>query len=80
MKAVIEFYRTRPQDDAHAVVGREIVDVVDFQDAVKLAWSMARTLDMPQRPDFLAVSDTDGKTLYSCLIGLPPTAGDQFPQ
>ncbi|ASG20292.1 hypothetical protein [Nitrospirillum viridazoti] len=80
MKAIIEFYRTRPQDDAHAVVGREVVDVVDLNDAVKLAWSMAHTLDMPQHPDFLAISDADGRTLYSRPIPLPPTAENGYPQ
>ena len=30
MKVVIEFYRTRETDDAHAVVGREAVEAVDL--------------------------------------------------
>jgi len=34
MKVVIEFYRTRETDDAHAVVGREAVEAVDLANAI----------------------------------------------
>ena len=34
MKIVIEFYRTRDTDDAHAVVGREMLKVADLDDAI----------------------------------------------
>lgn len=65
MKIVIEFYRTRNADDAHAVIGRETVEADDVEGAIAAARLMARTLDMPQRPDAMKVTDADGKTLYS---------------
>ncbi|HZQ01308.1 MAG TPA: hypothetical protein VFB13_17315 [Reyranella sp.] len=37
MKVVIEFYRIREADHAHAIVGREIADATDLDDAVEIA-------------------------------------------
>jgi len=37
MKIVLEFYRVRKADDAHAVVGRETADAADLDDAIGLA-------------------------------------------
>ncbi|WP_029349223.1 hypothetical protein [Bosea sp. 117] len=68
MKFVIEFYRTRERDDAHAVVGRETVDAVDLDAAVEMARSLTQSLDMPQRPDALAILDENGRTLHSCAF------------
>lgn len=68
MKIVIEFYRTRAADDAHAVVGRETREAVDLDDAIVVAVLLAQTLDMPQRPDAVTITDTDGLTLYSGVI------------
>lgn len=65
MKIVIEFYRTREQDDAHAVVARETKEAVDLDAAIELALALAQTLDMPQRPDALTITDANGRTLYS---------------
>jgi len=65
MQVVIEFYRTRDADDAHAVIGREIAEAADLADAVEIAYRLGLTLAMPQRPDALSVRDTDGNTLYS---------------
>lgn len=65
MKVVIEFYRTRQKDDAHAVIGREVVDAVDLASALDQAREMSRTLDMPQRPDVVTLADEAGATLYS---------------
>lgn len=48
---VIEFYRTRDVDDAHAVVGHETLEIEDLEGAVAAARLLARTLDMPQHPD-----------------------------
>jgi hypothetical protein len=69
MRVVIEFYRTRDADDAHAVVGREIVETVDLGGAIAIGRLLARTLDMPQRPDAMTVADTCGKILFSGVIG-----------
>ena len=42
MKVVIEFYRTRDADNAHALVGRETVEVDDLDGAMAAAL-LART-------------------------------------
>lgn len=68
MKIVIEFYRMRKQDDAHAVVGRETRDVADLDAAIETARSLAQSLDMPQRPDALVILDESGRTLHSCAF------------
>jgi hypothetical protein len=44
MNIVIEFYRTRDADDAHAVIGRE---TLELDGAIAAARLLARTLDMP---------------------------------
>ena len=70
MKIVIEFYRTRDADDAHAVIGRETVEVGDLDGAIAAARLLAQTLDMPQRPDSMTITDANGKMHYSGIIGL----------
>jgi hypothetical protein len=64
MKIVIEFYRVREADDAHAVVGRETVVAANLDDAIEIARQLSQTLDMPQRPDAMSISDGDGNELY----------------
>ena len=68
MKVMIEFYRTRVADDAHAVLGRETVDAADLDAAIEIARLLARTLNMPQWPDAVAIADADGATIYSSII------------
>lgn len=68
MKTVIEFYRIRDTDQAHAVIGRETVIVGDLQEAIGVGRRLSQTLDMPQRPDGMAVIDGTGNTLYSILL------------
>ncbi|TPI08727.1 hypothetical protein FJW06_28025 [Mesorhizobium sp. B4-1-3] len=68
MKVMIEFYRTRVADDAHAVVGRETVDAADLDAAIEIARLLARTLNMPQWPDAVAITDDEGATIYSGII------------
>lgn len=65
MKFVIEFYRIREADDAHALVGRETADAADLDDAIEIARQLWQTLAMPQRPDAVTVSDREGNMLYS---------------
>ncbi|MEI3855897.1 MULTISPECIES: hypothetical protein [unclassified Ensifer] len=43
MKIVIEFYRIRNVDDAHAVL-----EAADLDEAIEFALELSRTLDMPQ--------------------------------
>ncbi|WP_376774898.1 hypothetical protein [Mesorhizobium silamurunense] len=68
MKIVIEFYRTRAVDDAHAVVGRETALAAGLDDAIEIARLLARTLNMPQWPDAVAIADADGAMIYSGVI------------
>lgn len=68
MEIVIEFYRTRDADDAHAVVGREWAEAADLREAVEAARRLARTLAMPQRPDAMTITDAAGAVLYSGVI------------
>jgi hypothetical protein len=81
MRIVIEFYRTRAQDDAHALLGRESAEVADLAAAIALAGDLARTFAetpalMPQRPDALVIRDAGGATLHELAFDdalLPPT-------
>ena len=68
MKVVIEFYRTRVADDAHAVIGRETALAAGLDDAIEIARILARTLNMPQWPDAVAIADADGAMIYSGVI------------
>jgi hypothetical protein len=68
MKVVIEFYRTRATDDAHAVVGREVREAHDLADAIEIGARLSRTLDMPQRPDAMTIIGADGQTLHSGVV------------
>ncbi|MDX8437621.1 hypothetical protein RFN25_29895 [Mesorhizobium abyssinicae] len=68
MKIVIEFYRTREADDAHALIGREIMEAADLDDAIEIARLLARTLNMPQRPDAMTIADANGAALYSAAL------------
>lgn len=65
MRVVIEFYRVREADDAHAVLGRETAHAAGLQDAIDIALRLSRTLNMPQRPDAMSIVGGDGKELYS---------------
>lgn len=65
MKVIIEFYRTRKTDDAHAVIGRETAEAADLDIAIAIAHQLSRTLEMPQRPDGMTISDGYGNELYS---------------
>ena len=68
MKIVIEFYRTRKADDAHALVGRETREAVNVGTAIEVARQLSQTLDMPQKPDAMTITDANGATLYSGVI------------
>lgn len=68
MKIMIEFYRTREADDAHAVLGREAAEAADLDDAIEIARLLAGTLNMPQRPDAMTIADANGATLYSGVL------------
>ena len=50
MQFVIEFYRTRKQDDAHAVIGRETAEAVDLEH--NTAGNMLRALELDANDNF----------------------------
>lgn len=68
MKIVIRFFRVREADGAHAVIGCETVDAVDRDDAIALATRLRASLDMPQRPDGVEITDAAGTPLHSALF------------
>ncbi len=72
MQLVIEFYRIREADNAHAVIGREIVETADLQEAIGIAHTLWQTLELPQRPDAVSINDRDGNILYSGRIEPSP--------
>ncbi len=65
MRIVIEFYRIRETDDAHALVGRATAEAADLDNAIEIARQLWQSLDMPQRPDAMAISDGKGNKLCS---------------
>lgn len=68
MKVVIEFYRVRELDSAHAVLGRVTCDAIDTGAAIGMARSLVCSLNMPQEPDFVSINDDQGCELYSALV------------
>jgi hypothetical protein len=64
MKIVIEFYRIRETDKAHAVIGQETADAANLDDAIEIAQRLSKTLNMPQQPDVMSISDSEGNELY----------------
>lgn len=77
MKFVVEFYRTRQTDDAHAVVGRETIEAGDVATAIEIARLLSQTLDMPQRPDAVAITDLSGAALFSGMLDVDVTNGER---
>ena len=65
MKIVVEFYRTRDADNAHAVVARETTQAADLDSAIEIARQLSRTLDMPQQPDAMTITEAAGAVLYA---------------
>jgi hypothetical protein len=64
MKIVIEFYRTRDEDAARAVLGRVACDAIDSDAAIGMAKSLFHSFAMPQQPDIVRVSDDQGNELF----------------
>ena len=84
MQFVIEFYRTRKQDDAHAVIGRESAEAVDLEHAIQiagvLAKTLAKTLAMPQHPDFVSIADAAGDTLRALELEANDNSDERRPR
>ncbi|MGE0714130.1 MAG: hypothetical protein AB7P02_01700 [Alphaproteobacteria bacterium] len=65
---MVAFYRIREGDGAQAVVGREEVEAANLADAIVIAGYSVRTLNMPQFPDAMTVTDGNGVELYSSAL------------
>lgn len=61
---IIEFFRLRDTDQAHATLGRVEHDTTDLEDAKVRARSLFETFDMPQKPDALRVVDERGEEVF----------------
>jgi hypothetical protein len=61
---VIEFYRLRKEDGAHATLDRISLEAPDIDAAVDVASSLFHTLTMPQVPDHVRICDWGGRELY----------------
>jgi hypothetical protein len=57
MNFSIEFFRTRPSDEAHATLDRISIVVDNLDAAMVKAKLLFDTLDMPQKPDGLRILD-----------------------
>ena len=68
MRFVIEFYRTRQEDDAHAMLGRVTCEAPDRESAIRMAGSLVHTLEMPQAPDAVSIRDDQGNELFRGAI------------
>jgi hypothetical protein len=61
---IIEFFRIRDADGAHATLDRVAHDTTDLEDAKVRARSLFETLVMPQRPDAVRILDQDGDEVF----------------
>jgi hypothetical protein len=80
MKIMIEFYRTRDADNAHAVVGREIAESIDLVGAIGIGRALSRALDMTQLPDCMSITDAEGNRLYSGQLSANDNPEERMPQ
>ena len=64
MKFTIEFFRTRPSDEAHATLDRISIGADNLNAAMVQAKSLFDTLDMPQKPDGLRILDQVKRELF----------------
>jgi hypothetical protein len=62
---IIEFFRIRDADDAHAILDRVEHDTTDLEDAKVRAQSLFETLDLPQKPDGLRILDQSDDEVFS---------------
>ena len=64
MMFIIEFFRVRDTDEAHAILDRVEHDTTDLDGAKVRALSLFETLDMPQKPDALRIMDHNGDEVF----------------
>ena len=61
---IIEIFRVRGTDEAHAILDRVEHDATDLEDAKVRALSLFKTLDMPQKPDAVRILDHNGDEVF----------------
>ncbi|MPR13942.1 hypothetical protein [Microvirga tunisiensis] len=61
---VIEFFRVRGTDEAHAILDRVEHDAADLEDVKVRALSLFETLDMPQKPDAVRILNHTGEEVF----------------
>ena len=61
---IIEFFRVRDTDKAHAMLASVEHDTTDLDEAKVRAKSLFETLDMPQKPDALRILDQNGAEMF----------------
>ena len=64
MNFTIEFFRTRPSDEARATLDRISIVADNLNAATVKAKSLFDTLDMPQKPDGLRILDRVERELF----------------
>ena len=62
---VIEYFRLRDADGAEATLDRVEHDTADLEQVKVRARSLFETLDMPQRPDALRITDQEGAEVFT---------------
>jgi len=67
-----EFYRVRERDDARARLGRVTREAQGLEAAKEIARALMRTLEMPQQPDGVLITDADGAELFSGSLDQEP--------
>ena len=61
---IIEFFRVRGTDEAHATLDRVEHDTADLEDAKVRAQFLFETLGMPQKPDAVRILDHNGEEVF----------------
>ncbi len=61
---IIEFFRVRGTDEAHAILDRVEHDTTTLEDAKVRALFLFETLDMPQKPDAVRILDHNGDEVF----------------
>ncbi|QRM34121.1 hypothetical protein JO965_33190 (plasmid) [Microvirga sp. VF16] len=61
---IIEFFRLRKTNGAHAILDRVEHDTPELEDAKVRAQSLFETLNMPQKPDAVRIMDQNGDEVF----------------
>ena len=70
MMFIIEFFRIRDRDNAHATLDRITHIATDLESATVKAKSLFDTLNLPQTPDGLRILDQDGREAFFWTPGI----------